>query len=69
MCLMVTAGLAANLKTNFDALNSVHMHENLICQYKTSKAEVPRTHALVHHLLNSEVFLTHEGWTKSQLTT
>ena len=66
---MVTAGLAANLKTNFDLLNNMHMRENLICQYKTSKAEVPCTHTLLHHLLNFKVFLTHEEWTKSQLTT
>ena len=55
---MVTAGLAANLKTNFDALNDVHMHEYLICPYKTSKAEVPCTHALLHHLLNLNPYRT-----------
>ena len=65
---MVTADLAANLKTNLVALNDMLMHENLICPYKTSKAEVPCTHAYLHHVLNFKVFLTYEGWAKSQLT-
>jgi hypothetical protein len=34
MCLMATADLAANLKTNLAALNDVHMHKNMICLNK-----------------------------------
>ena len=68
MCLMVTADVAANMTTSPVALNHMHMHENLICPYKTSKAEVPYMHTHLYRLLNFKVFLTYEGWTKSQLT-
>jgi hypothetical protein len=34
LCLMVTADLAANLKTNLAALDDVHMHKNMICPNK-----------------------------------
>jgi hypothetical protein len=39
--MMVTVDLAANLKTNLVEFNDMHMHENLICPYKTSKAATP----------------------------
>lgn len=42
---MVTADLAANLKTNLVAMNYMLKPENLICPYKISEAEVQCTHA------------------------